>query len=163
MALPIGLRGVVIAGVISIVMSSADSFLNAAAASCVNDLVNPFRRRQLSDRNGLLLAKLTNCVVGALAVVFAVKIRGVLDILIYTYNFWAPVILVPLAAVLLGIRVSKAAFFAGILAGAAGAIIWDAVLTSPKDIHGLVIGAICNLIAFTVANKLTGKSPNSTE
>ena len=122
MALPIGLRGVVIAGVISIVMSSADSFLNAAAASCVNDLVNPFRRRQLSDRNGLLLAKLTNCVVGALAVVFA-----------------------------------------GILAGAAGAIIWDAVLTSPKDIHGLVIAAICNLIAFTVANKLTGKSPNSTE
>jgi len=154
-ALPIGLCGVVIAGVISIVMSSADSFLNAAAASCVNDLVNPFCTRPLSDRHGLLLAKLTNCLVGVLAVIFAVKIRGVLDILIYTYNFWAPVILVPLAAVLLGIRVTRAAFVAGILAGAAGTLIWDVLLTSPGDIHGLVVGAICNLIAFTVANKLT--------
>ncbi|MHC4742877.1 MAG: sodium:solute symporter family protein [Planctomycetota bacterium] len=155
-ALPLGVRGIVIAGVISIVMSSADSFLNAASASCINDLVNPLRRTRLSDRNGLLLAKLTNCVVGVLAVVFAVKIRGVLDILIYTYNFWAPVILVPLAAVLLGVRATRAAFLAGILAGAGGTLIWEIVLESPRNIHGLVIGAACNFIAFALTNKLFG-------
>ena len=154
-ALPIGLRGVVIAGVISIVMSSADSFLNGAAASCVNDLIKPFRKSPLSDRQGLLLAKLTNCLVGILAVIFAVKIQGVLGVLKYSYNFWAPTIVVPLAAVLLGVRVTKSAFLAGIFAGAAGVLIWDVLLGSPHDIHGLVVGAICNLIAFTVANKLT--------
>jgi SSS family solute:Na+ symporter len=152
--LPAGVRGIVIAGVISIVMSSADSFLNGAATSCVNDLVKPLRKSAMSERQELLLAKLTNCLVGVVAVIFAVRIRSILDILIYTYNFWAPVILVPLAAVLLGVRVTKAGFLAGIVAGAAGVLIWNGLLGSPMGISGLIIGVFCNLIAFAVTSKL---------
>jgi SSS family solute:Na+ symporter len=149
--LPAGVRGIVIAGVISIVMSSADSFLNGAATGCSNDLVKPLRKNPLSKRKELLLAKLTNCFVGVLAVIFAIKISSVLDILIYAYNFWAPVVLVPLAAVLLGIRVTKAGFLAGAVAGAAGVLIWSIVLRAPMGVNGLVIGVFCNLIAFAVA------------
>ncbi|MHC4534170.1 MAG: sodium:solute symporter family protein [Planctomycetota bacterium] len=151
--LPVGVRGVVIAGVISIVMSSADSFLNGAATSCINDIVKPLRI-PLSERQELLLAKLTNCLVGVLAVIFAIKISSILDILIYAYNFWAPVILVPLAAVFLGVRVTRAGFFGGTIAGAAGVLIWNGLLKSPMGISGLVIGVFCNLIAFTLANKI---------
>jgi len=148
--LPAGVRGIVIAGVISIVMSSADSFLNGAATGCINDLVKPLRRQPLSRGQELFLAKLTNCFVGVLAVIFAVKIHSVLDILIYAYNFWAPVILVPLAAVFLGVRVTKAGFVAGAVAGAAGVLIWNGLLRSPVGVNGLVIGVLCNLIAFAV-------------
>ena len=155
--LPAGVRGIVIAGVISIVMSSADSFLNGAATACINDIVKPLRKNPLSERHELLLAKLTNCFVGILAVIFAIKISSILDILIYAYNFWAPVILVPLAAVFLGARVTKAGFFSGIIAGAAGVLIWNGLLKSPMGISGLVIGVFCNLIAFTLANKIYSK------
>jgi SSS family solute:Na+ symporter len=148
--LPAGVRGIVIAGVLSIVMSSADSFLNGAATSCVNDLVKPLRKSTMSERQELLLAKLTNCFVGVVAVVFAVRIDSVLDILTYAYNFWAPVILVPLAAVLLGVRVTKGAFLAGIVAGAAGMLIWNSLLGSPMGISGMIVGVFCNLVAFTV-------------
>jgi SSS family solute:Na+ symporter len=160
-ALPVGMRGIVIAGVISIVMSSADSFLNGAATSCINDLVKPLGKNALSQRHELLLAKLTNCFVGILAVAFAIKIDSVLDILIYTYNLWAPVIVVPLAAVLLGVRVTKAGFLAGIVAGAAGVLIWNGLLRSPMEISGLVIGVFCNLIVFAVTNKLTTSNAHS--
>lgn len=160
-ALPAGMRGIVIAGVISIVMSSADSFLNGAATSCINDLVKPLRKDPLSERQELLLAKLTNCLVGILAVVFAIKIDSVLDILIYTYNFWAPVIVVPLAAVLLGVRVTKAGFLAGIAAGVAGVLIWNGLLRSPAGISGLVIGVFCNLVVFAVTSKLTTSNADS--
>jgi SSS family solute:Na+ symporter len=153
--LPAGVRGIVIAGVISIVMSSADSFLNGAATGCINDMVKPLRKNPLSERQELLLAKLTNCFVGVLAVIFAVTIESVLDILVYAYNFWAPVILVPLAAVLLGFRVTKAGFVAGTTAGVAGVLIWNGLLSSPMGIEGLVIGVFCNLIAFSVTNKLS--------
>jgi len=156
--LPAGVRGVVIAGVISIVMSSADSFLNGAATGCINDIVKPLRKNPLSERQELLLAKLTNCFVGVLAVIFAIKIRSILDILIYAYNFWAPVILVPLAAVLLGVRVTKAGFLTGTIAGAAGVLIWNGLLMSPMGVNGLVIGVLCNLIAFTLTNKLSTKT-----
>ena len=157
-ALPAGLCGIVIAGVISIVMSSADSFLNGAATGCINDIVKPLRKNPLSERQELLLAKATNCFVGILAIIFAIKIRGVLNILIYSYNFWAPVILVPLAAVFLGVRVTKAGFLTGIVAGAAGLLIWDHLLKSPMGVSGLVIGVFCNLIAFTLTNKLSTKA-----
>ncbi len=153
--LPAGVRGIVIAGVISIVMSSADSFLNGAATSCINDIVKPLRTKPLSEGQELLLAKLTNCFVGIMAIVFAIKISSVLDILIYAYNFWAPVILVPLAGVFLGVRVSRAGFFSGTIAGAAGVLVWKGLLKSPMGINGLVIGVFCNLIAFTLTNKLS--------
>ncbi|MHC4559169.1 MAG: sodium:solute symporter family protein [Planctomycetota bacterium] len=152
--LPIGIRGIVIAGAISIVMSSADSFLNSAATCFINDLVKPLRKNPLPERQELLLAKLTNCLVGILAVVFAVKISSILDILIYAYNFWAPVIVVPLAAVLLGFRVTRAGFLAGTVAGAVAALTWNNLLKAPVGMEGLAIGVLCNLIAFTATNKL---------
>jgi SSS family solute:Na+ symporter len=106
----------------------------------------------------LLLAKLINCLVGILAIIFAVKIKSILDILIYAYNFWAPVIVVPLAAVLLGLRVTRAGFMAGTLAGAASALIWNYLLKAPAGIEGLAVGVLCNLIAFAAANKLSIKA-----
>ena len=153
--LPIGLRGLVIAGVISIVMSSADSFLNGAATCFINDLVKPLRKNPISTKKELLLAKLTNCLVGILAVIFAIKIPSVLDILIYTYNFWAPVIVVPLAAVLLGFNVTKTGFLAGTMAGVAGALVWNYLLRTPMGISVLVVGVFCNLVVFTVINKFS--------
>jgi SSS family solute:Na+ symporter len=153
--LPAGLRGFVIAGVISIVMSSADSFLNGAATCCINDVVKPLRKIPMSKQRELFLAKMTNFLVGVLAVIFAVKIPSVLDILIYAYNFWAPIIVVPLAAVLLGVRVTKAGFLAGTLAGAAGALVWNNLLKRPAGIEGLAIGVFCNIFFFMLANKLS--------
>jgi SSS family solute:Na+ symporter len=156
--LPVGLRGLVIAGVISIVMSSADSFLNGAATCFINDLLKPLRKNPIPQKIELLLAKLTNCMVGILAVVFAIKIPSVLDILIYTYNFWAPIIVVPLAAVLLGVRVTKAGFLAGTIAGAAGALVWNYLLKTPAGIEGLAIGVFCNVFFFVLANRLSTKA-----
>ncbi|MCP4257033.1 MAG: sodium:solute symporter family protein [Planctomycetes bacterium] len=161
--LPIGIRGVVIAGVISIVMSSADSFLNGAATCCINDIVKPLRKNPLSEQRELFLAKLTNCFVGGLAAVFAIMINNVLDILVYTYNFWAPVIVVPLGAVLLGIRVTRISFLAGTLAGAAGVLIWNFLLKAPAGVEGLVIGAFCNLIVFTLVNKICASYDDNKE
>jgi SSS family solute:Na+ symporter len=153
--LPVGVRGVVIAGVISIVMSSADSFLNGAATGCVNDLVRPIWKNPMSKRQELLLVKFINCLVGILAVIFAIKIRSILDILIYAYNFWAPIIVVPLAAVLLGGQVTRIGFLAGTVAGVVGVLTWNSLLGAPAGVNGLVIGVFCNLIAFVVANKLS--------
>lgn len=153
--LPVGVRGLVIAGVISIVMSSADSFLNGAATCCINDIVKPLRRNPLPEHRELILAKVTNCLVGILAVVFAIRISSVLDILIYAYNFWAPVIVVPLAAVLLGARVRRAGFAAGTIVGIAGVLIWNRLLDAPAGVEGLAIGVLCNLLAFVIANRLS--------
>jgi len=147
------LQGVVVSAIISIIMSSADSFLNSAAIAFSNDIVKPLRRVPLAPVAELRLARLITLLVGVLSVVFALAIDSVLDILIYAYNFWAPTVLVPLAAALLGLAVSRRRFVAGALAGIAGAALWNYVLGAPLGIDGLVVGFFANLVAFFTTDR----------
>lgn len=157
-ALPVGLRSLVIASLISVVMSSADSFLNSASISLVNDIINPLRRVPLASHRGLRWARMTTLVTGSVAVVFALKIQSLLDILIYAYNFWAPIILVPLAAVLLGFRTSKAAFIAGAISGILGVVLWNRVLGAPGRFDGMLIGLFTNLLVFTTVSLIRART-----
>lgn len=150
--LPVGVTGLVIAGICGVVMSSADSFLNAAGVALVNDLINPLRKEPLDKKQSLLAAKIATALVGLGAVLFAVKIKSILDILIYSYNFWSPIILVPLVAAILRIGASRTTFIAGALAGVLGMIVWNQVLETPLPVDGLIIGVICNLIVFSVVH-----------
>jgi SSS family solute:Na+ symporter len=146
--LPIGLKGLVVAGIISVVMSSADSFLNGAAVACSNDVINPLRREPLSENQQLFLAKAVTVLVGVLAVVFAIKIRSILDILIWAYNFWAPTIVIPMGAALLGVRTSTRVFVAAAAAGLTSALVWEQGFGAPGGVDGLIIGVFFNLIVF---------------
>ncbi|MDY6952174.1 MAG: sodium:solute symporter family protein [Thermodesulfobacteriota bacterium] len=149
--LPTGIRAMVIAAVIAVVMSSADSFLNSASIAFIQDIVRPFSRHDLSDKKGLLLARASTLVTGALAIIFAVKIRSILDILIYAYNFWAPIILVPLAATLLGIKSNRTTFLFCSIAGILGVVVWDYFLKTPGEFSGLIIGVMTNMTVFVIA------------
>ena len=146
--LPVGVKGLVISGMVSIVMSSADSFLNSAAISFMNDLVIPFKSSVLSEKNRLKMAKVVTLFTGILAVVFAVKIKNVLDILIYAYNFWAPIIMVPLAAAILGVKGKADSFFIPAVFGILGVLVWNYLLKKPGGVDGLVVGVFCNFIVF---------------
>ncbi|WP_428634609.1 sodium:solute symporter family protein [Sedimenticola sp.] len=147
------LQGIVVAAILSIIMSSADSFLNSAAIAFINDLIKPLRRTPLDAPAELKLARVTTLLVGVLAVVFALSIESILDILIYAYNFWAPTVLVPLAAALLGLPVSRRRFMAGAAAGAVGALVWNQLLNAPFGIDGLVVGTLANLTFFFATDR----------
>jgi solute:Na+ symporter, SSS family len=150
-------QGIVIAAIISIIMSSADSFLNAAAIAFSNDIIKPIRKKPLSPELELKMARTITLAVGILAVVFALSIDSILDILIYAYNFWAPTILVPLAAALLGAPLSKYRFIAGATAGIITTIVWSNLLGAPFGIDGLVVGTLANCIAFFVTDRAHAK------
>jgi SSS family solute:Na+ symporter len=148
--MPPVLQGLVIAAVISIVMSSADSFLNSASIAFVNDVYGPLRAEPLSQERALLLAKVATFVVGVLSVIFAVSIESVLDILIYAYTYWAPIVLVPLIATIYGYRKDVSGFVAGAMAGIFTALMWDNMLGQPGQIAGLVVGVFVNLAVFSL-------------
>lgn len=152
LAAPAGLSGLVIAGMISIVMSSADSFLNAASVAFVQDVLKPLRRRPLGERQALLIARLVNLFTGGLALIFALMIPNVLDILIAAYDYWAPTALVPLVAVLLGLKVARISFYAAAIAGVAATLAWGQVFGKPFGIPGFVVGTLFSFAAFALVN-----------
>jgi SSS family solute:Na+ symporter len=156
--LPVGLSGLVISGVISIVMSSADSFLNASSVALVQDVLKPLRRQPLTERRALTIARMANLITGGVALLFAFMIPNVLDILIAAYDYWAPTILIPLVAVLLGKKVSGASFYAAVIAGTATTLLWDKALSSPHGIQGFIMGTLLSFIVFTAVNRLMLKN-----
>lgn len=151
--LPIGLKGLTIAGIISIVMSSADSFLNSAAVAFSHDVIRPLSSRKISDKQELFFIRISNLVTGVVAIIVAVKIKSVLDILLYSYNFWSPIVLVPLIAVILDLKANKIHFLISAVSGIIGVLFWNIVLKNPYNLDGLVIGIFVNLIVFTFAYK----------
>ncbi|MEE9451450.1 MAG: sodium:solute symporter family protein [Gammaproteobacteria bacterium] len=156
--LPIGLKGIVIAAIISVVMSSSDSFLNSAGVALTNDIVMPLRQRPLSPRQALIVAKLTTLFVGIAAIIFALNVESVLDLLLLAYDFWAPAVLPLIVAAIFGLRANKYVFCSSVAAGVLSMSMWKYVLHNPWDINGLIIGTVINslvLIMTTRRQRLT--------
>ncbi|MFH7325239.1 sodium:solute symporter [Desulfurivibrio sp. C05AmB] len=155
-ALPPLLQGLVVAAVVAIIMSSADSFLNAAAICFSNDIVKPLLKTPLSNSREVAMARTVTLAVGIMAVIFALSIESVLDILIYSYNFWAPIILVPLVMGILGARASRIRFLYGAGAGILMVLVWSYGLDRPWGIDGLVMGVLANLVVFNLVDRNGG-------
>ena len=151
--MPVGLKGFAIAGMMAVIMSSADSFLNAASVSIVHDVLKPLqntRRRTLfTEETEIQWTRIATLCVGIGGIIFSIKQRSALDVLLMAYNFWTPVILVPLISGLFGYRAPVQAFWIGSLAGIVTTILWNAYVESSVQIEGALIGIFANFIAFT--------------
>ncbi|AZL14991.1 sodium:solute symporter family protein [Rickettsiales endosymbiont of Stachyamoeba lipophora] len=151
--LPSGIKGLAITGLIAVVMSSADSFLNTSAISVVHDLINPLRSEPLTSQQELLTTKIATLVIGLLSILVAVKFNSVIDIIMKFQNTWGPVIVVPLFAGIFRIKASSRSFIHAVIAGLSVVIIWmyfglEAKLGFDSPIPGL----IANGITFFISN-----------
>jgi SSS family solute:Na+ symporter len=121
--MPEGLKGLAIAGMMAVVMSSADSFLNAAGIAASHDVVKALYP-EITSKQELQISRFSTIFVGTIAVVFALCVTSVIDILLYSYKFWTPSILVPLIAGIMGTNASSNAFWGGSLSGIGSVIAW---------------------------------------
>lgn len=159
--LPTGLRGVIMAAMVSIILSAADGFLNSASISLVCDTILPLRPH-LSDRQQLRLLRLVNLTTGISAMVLAFVLPNIFDILVLAYSFWGPLILIPLGAAFLGIKTDRRAFRNAVLAGLALTILWNFLLQKPWGVDGGVVGMLGNLLVFTVCTRRAARYKTQT-
>ena len=145
--LPTGIRGVVMAAMVSIMLSAADGFLNGAAVSLVRDVVRPLCPT-LSDKKELRYLRATNFLTGLTAVLVALFIPNIFRILILAYSCWSPVIVIPLAAALLGVKSDRRAFFKALVAGLITTLVWDHLLKQPATVTGTTVGIFANFLVF---------------
>jgi SSS family solute:Na+ symporter len=93
--------GLIIAALMSAVMSSADSILNSSTAIFVKDLYEQYISGSETDsQKGLAIARISSVVLGGLGILLALVLPNVIDLLLLTYNLWAPGIILP---VILGV------------------------------------------------------------
>ncbi len=150
--LPLGLRGFMIAAMLSIILSSSSGLLNAASMAFVQDIMKNIPGKPIQEEHLLRWARMSTVVVGMIAVIFSAMIQNVLDILLLAYNFWSPIILVPLLAVIFKLSASARDFFIGAVCGVIGAsmcrLIWPASMNAGPLISGIMLNAIGFFISY---------------
>lgn len=90
------ISGVIIAALMSAVMSSADSILNSTTAIFTKDFLEEYFVTKLSEKKKLIIARISSVVIGAMGVILAILLPDIIDLLLITYSLWAPGILLPI-------------------------------------------------------------------
>ena len=150
-ALPVGVKGLVITAMLAIVMSSADGLLSSASVAVANDIIRPLSRRSPDEKMLLRIMRLTTAAVGAVGMAMALRSADVFSLLVVAYSAWAPVMLVPIAAALLGVRAGNGAFLLAALSGGAVAVFFGA-----SGQAGALAGTAVNLGVFLLARNFSG-------
>lgn len=89
--------GLIIAALMSAVMSSADSALNSATAIFIKDLFEPMLGwKDNGDGRTLVLARRLTATLGIISTLIAVLWPDIIELLLFTYHIWAPAIILPI-------------------------------------------------------------------
>nr|WP_067291827.1 sodium:solute symporter family protein [Marinobacterium profundum] len=163
--LPVGVTGLVLASLLAVVMSTADSYLNSAAVIFVRDIYQRFIDPGVTERRRLRIERWVNLLIGIGAVIFALYASSIIDALLLSYSLWAPTVLIPfVAGVLFDLKCSRSAISA-MLAGALVTLIWQ---SAPQDLQALtgvsalMAGVLANGLVFTLVyrlNRAAGATP----
>tara|TARA_B100001248_G_scaffold262736_1_gene261981 strand:- start:40354 stop:43800 length:3447 start_codon:yes stop_codon:yes gene_type:complete len=152
--LPIGLRGLAITGMFAVIMSTADSYLNAASIAFVHDVIKPLSKKPISEKAELRIARLGNLLLGGMAIVVSVSFTSILDIIFKFLNFWGPVIVVPLFSGFFGLRASTRTFLVSVSAGMSSFILWTLFIGEYSGFDSLIPSMIVSALAFFSAHYL---------
>lgn len=84
----IGLKGIILIAIMAMGMSTADSYINAAAVIFSHDFCKPLGITII--KNELLLARICSGVVGGLAIIFVLLTNNLFELLLLAGNFYTP-------------------------------------------------------------------------
>ena len=85
--LPVGLTGL-LAGILSVIMSTADSYLIVSVQTCVHDIYKTFKPG-ISEKKELLLTRVFAVVLPLGALIIALYIKNAYNILMFAWSFYA--------------------------------------------------------------------------
>jgi SSS family transporter len=147
------LAGVVFAGLLAAIMSTADSFLNIGAAAVVHDIPRALRGRSLV--NELFWARVATVIIGVVAAIFAL-ISGDLVALLGAFG-WATFAAAIVPTVAIGFNWKRATPLACNLAIGASLILNFSLrnVELPYAFHGGAFSLLVSITIFYVVSVLT--------
>lgn len=142
-----GFKGVILSGIMAMVMSTVDSYINSSSILLIHDLRQSIGKKLLS--NELKTTRICSTIIGLVAIVFAIRSGGLLELFIWASMFYMPVVTVPFIMTILGFRSSSKSVIAGMAAGFSTAMLWEILLKGQmQNIGGLIPGMLANLFVL---------------
>ncbi|MBW1690345.1 MAG: sodium:solute symporter family protein [Deltaproteobacteria bacterium] len=93
---PIGLNGLIIAALLSAMMSSADTCLLTTSTILSFDIVRPLVRRELPEGTLLLFSRVFIVLIGVISLIIALSLKGVISSLLLGYTVYTSGLIFPI-------------------------------------------------------------------
>ena len=147
--LPVGLTGLALAGILSVIMSTADSYLIVSVQSCVHDVYKSFKP-DVPEKKELILPRVFAVIMPLGALLIALYIKNAYNILMFAWSFYAAAAGLPAFAALYWKKATTAGILSGMVVGFTVCIGWK-LAGLPFGLGATVPGAIACAAALAGA------------
>lgn len=111
---PVGLMGLLISSYFSAIMSTADSCLMAASGNLITDILGLTKKK---NKSSILYSQIATLIIGVFAIVMAINMQNVLQLMLYSYAFMVSGMFIPVIGALFLKRPSSLAALVAMISG----------------------------------------------
>lgn len=150
-----GIKGIIIIGVLSMGMSTADSFINISSVILANDT---YKAETASPMKKLYAARIITIFIGLISLILAFFEKDLLKILITANSFYMPIVTPVLIMAIFGYRSSTKCVLVSFFFSLSTVIIIHILNTFYNyNTNPLIIGIIVSLYTFTISHFILEK------
>jgi SSS family solute:Na+ symporter len=143
--------GLLLSAYFSAILSTADSCLIAASGNILTDIIEKIVSHKLSEKKILLYSKILTLLVGIFALLIALNMEGVLQLMLYSYAIMVSGLFIPVLALLIYKKPNTTAALSAMIGGGTVTIILSTIesklpLGLAANIFGIVIAALIYIV-----------------
>ena len=150
--LPVGLMGLMMSAYFSAILSTADSCLMACSGNVVSDLL--YTSRFFRKKNELKLSQWATLFIGATALLIALYMENVLELMLHSYAFMVSGLFLPVLYALYNKNPSSQAALGTMVAGGGVTLLlttWGVKL--PFELDPILFGLLAGIITLIALHK----------
>jgi SSS family transporter len=162
--MPPVVRGICLAAMMAIMMSTADTALLIAGTTFSRDIVQ-FYRPKTADKSLLRIARVFIFCIGGLGVVFALNMQGIFDILLLAFAIFVSGVFIPTMAAFFWRKATRAgAIVSSIAASVAVVVLYGLKLSGmlPAWIEPIIISIFISLVLMVGVSLATYRPETAT-
>lgn len=144
-------KGLLIAALIALVISTADSFLLLLGTTAANDVYGILRPKTDSKKQ-LMLCRIFTVIGGLIALYFAINGGSIFNIMRTGGAAYGAGMFVPLVCACYWKKATTLGVNAGMLVGCFTTLVWNLTLKAATGINGVILGAALCLVVVVVVS-----------
>jgi Na+/proline symporter len=163
--LPVGLKGLCLAAMMAIMMSTADTVLLLAGTTFSRDIFQALRS-ETPDKTLLLITRVFIVVIGLLGIIFALNMKGIFDLILIAFAIFTSGAFVPTFAALFWKKATKAgAIVSSIVASVSVVALYGLKMSGllPNWIEPIFISIVLSFGLMFIVSRLTYNKSTQTK
>ncbi len=155
--LPLAFGALVMCACMAFIVTTADSYLLSSATNLTNDIYEKYIRKDATDKQKMLVLRVTIVVFSAIAVALTLYFPTVLALQMTAYTMYGAAITPAILFALFSKRVTPAAGLAGIIVGGLATIVWT-LMGTPGGVQCAIVAVPASVIAILLVSAVTKSS-----